>query len=168
MVSKIIAPLFVLAIALSVCQPETAVQDQRAANEAQEVAETTSANPDATAPAKPDAAAEAGYVAAPNKTAETKDVNLPDTDGEWEKITLNGYSCGDNCYLEFTPTTKGGAGQTALCSAKICGDWERARTLPAAYKNKIVEVKYSTAKRVDGSSKVVDNFRSISEIRMAK
>ncbi len=157
MISKFIAPLFSLMIALSACQPDTPDQDQTAANETQEMNVSPSANPVA---ATPDTE--------PNKTTDTKNANLPETDGEWKKITLNGYSCGDNCYVEYTPGTKGSAAETALCSAKICGDWERDGALPASYKNKIVYVKFSTAKRVDGSSKVVDNFSSISEIRMAK
>ncbi len=157
MVSKFIASLFFLTIALSACQPEKPVEGEVDPYETQEMNVNPAANPVAAAPATE-----------PNKTDAIKDAKLPETDGEWKKITLNGYSCGDNCYVEYTPSTKGGAAETALCAAKICGDWERAGVLPAAYKNKIVEVKFSTAKRVDGNSKVVDNFSSISEIRMAK
>jgi hypothetical protein len=104
----------------------------------------------------------------PAETAAPATKPVEDTKGEWKKITLKGYSCGDNCYVEFSTQDKGSEAMTALCSAKICGDWERAGTLPAAYKSKTVEVKYNTAPRIDGSGKVVDSFANITEMRVLK
>jgi type IV pilus biogenesis protein CpaD/CtpE len=87
---------------------------------------------------------------------------------EWKTISLGGYSCGDNCYVEYTSPTEGSGDKTALCSAKICGEWERAGALPAALKGKVAEVKYGTAPRMDGGGNRVDDYRSIIDMRFPK
>jgi hypothetical protein len=87
---------------------------------------------------------------------------------EWKQITLTGFSCGDNCYVEFTPNVEGGGDETALCSAKICSNWADAGKLPATFKNKLAEVKYGKATRIDGSGDKVDEYRNITEIRFPK
>jgi hypothetical protein len=87
---------------------------------------------------------------------------------EWQTISLSGYSCGDNCYVEYTSPTEGSGEKTALCSAKICGEWERAGELPAALKGKIAEVKYGTAPRMDGGGNKVDDYQSIRDMRFPK
>ncbi len=87
---------------------------------------------------------------------------------EWKKITLTGYRCGDNCYVEFIPNVEGGGDETAMCSADICGGWERAGQLPSALKNKVAEVKYGVAPRIDGSGRKVDSRRNIVALRFAK
>jgi hypothetical protein len=87
---------------------------------------------------------------------------------EWKKVSLDGYSCGDNCYVEYSPHIEGGGDMTALCSAKICDEWASAGELPAALKGKTAEVKFGTAPRIDGSGKKVDNYENITEMRFLK
>jgi hypothetical protein len=87
---------------------------------------------------------------------------------EWKKVSITGYTCGDNCYVEFAPQFEGGGDMTALCSAKICDEWERAQTLPAKFKGKQAEVRFGTAPRVDGGGNKIDDYPNVLEIRFPK
>jgi hypothetical protein len=163
-----IASFVACAVSLSACSSNVPAADPVAA--AETVPDSVVAGP-APEPA-PAAAAEPASAPTATKTPLTTAVPVAkpveDTKSEWKKITLKGYDCGDNCYVEFSAQDKGSEAMTALCSAKICGDWERAGVLPAAYKGKTVEVKYNTAPRTDGSGKVVDSFANITEMRVTK
>lgn len=75
---------------------------------------------------------------------------------EYEPVTLNGFSCGDNCYLELTRAVEGAAPETILCTAPECADWQTDGALPAELRDTRALVKFGTADQVDGSGTAVN------------
>jgi hypothetical protein len=149
----------VIVMALSACS-------SNAPSSGQTEAKDSAANPDA-ATSKP-AAVPVTKPASSGVAGDTPITKENYDKAEWKKISLVGYSCGDNCYVEYTPQTESGGDMTALCSAEICGEWERAQKLPAAFKGKTAEVKLGKATRADGGGNIVDEYDNITEIRFPK
>jgi hypothetical protein len=163
----------VIALTLSACSSQTPSSDQAGpADVAPERGSKTSAPPPAVAKAPAPVANSAVTGDTPitkENYAQVMEARSREYEqAEWKKISLEGYSCGDNCYVEYSPHIEGGGDMTALCSAKICGDWERAGKLPAEFRGKTAEVKYGTAPRIDGSGNKVDTYRNIIDIRFPK
>lgn len=80
-------------------------------------------------------------------------------------ITLTGFSCGDNCYLEFTD---GDEAKTALCRASQCSEWADAQTLPGALKGKRAFARFGTGNQVDAAGTVMSRkYQTIEELRIA-
>ncbi|MGB3721447.1 MAG: hypothetical protein WA979_01350 [Pacificimonas sp.] len=68
------------------------------------------------------------------------------------KITLTGFICGDNCYLEFTA---GGEPGTALCRASQCSDWADLQGLPSTLKGKRAVAWFGTGDQVDAAGNIM-------------
>ncbi len=72
-------------------------------------------------------------------------------------MTLSGFSCGDNCYLELTRGVEGAAPETILCTAPACAEWQAGGSLPAALRDTGAMVRFGTADQVDGSGTVMEH-----------
>ncbi len=85
---------------------------------------------------------------------------------DYVEIILEGYTCGDNCYIEYYKSTSTTYKMTALCRADVCGKWEPSGALPSQLKNKKVLAKFSTARQYDGSGTVMDeHYPAITDIK---
>ena len=74
---------------------------------------------------------------------------------EYKPVTLNGFTSGDNAYLELTRAVEGSAPETILCTAAACADWRDAGALPATLRDKGATAKFGTADQVDGAGTVM-------------
>lgn len=74
---------------------------------------------------------------------------------EYKPVSLNGFECGDNCYLEFTEAVEGAAPRKLLCTARLCANWQGAGRLPPALRNTGATVKFGRADQVDGAGTVM-------------
>ena len=85
------------------------------------------------------------------------------------RIVLNGYTCGDNCYLQYTPLVNGGHNQDALCSTPLCAEWEALGELPDELLGQEAIARFSVAPQYDGAGEVMqEDFPSIVELQLAK
>jgi hypothetical protein len=148
-----------IVMTLSACSSNAPSSGQTEAKDAAAGPDTAASEPAAVPVTKPVTSGVAG------DTPTTKENYAQ---AEWKKISLVGYSCGDNCYVEYTAQSESGDEMTALCSANICGEWERAQKLPSAFKGKTAEVKLGKATRADGGGNIVDEYDNITEIRFPK
>ena len=86
---------------------------------------------------------------------------------EYKPVTLNGFECGDNCYLELTEGIEGAAPRTVLCTARQCADWQAAGRLPADLRNAGARVKFGGANQVDGSGTVMArNVEAVVDLKL--
>lgn len=86
---------------------------------------------------------------------------------KYKPVTLNGFTAGDNIYLELTRGVEGAAPETVLCTARLCADWRDAGALPAGLRNKGATAKFGTADQVDGSGKVMKRgVEAVVELRL--
>jgi hypothetical protein len=80
---------------------------------------------------------------------------------EFKPIGISGLSCGDNCYVEYTPAIEGGADTTALCGAPECDAWIAAGEIPEEFLG-AAKAKFDTAPQRDAAGNVMDeNFPRI-------
>ncbi|SER01197.1 hypothetical protein [Neolewinella agarilytica] len=85
------------------------------------------------------------------------------------RIVLNGYTCGDNCYLQYTPLVNGGHNQDALCSTPLCAEWEALGELPDELLGQEAIARFSVAPQYDGAGEVMqEDFPSIVELQLAE
>ncbi|MEM5518662.1 hypothetical protein WNY37_17015 [Henriciella sp. AS95] len=82
-------------------------------------------------------------------------------------VTLTGFECGDNCYVEIIET-EGDAPEMVLCTADICwGDWQAEGSLPPELDNTTAEVKFDVADQVDNEGNVMEaDMRAVVELRL--
>lgn len=85
----------------------------------------------------------------------------------YETVTLTGFECGDNCYVEIIETD-GDAPELVLCTADICwGDWQAEGVLPAELANTTARAKFGTADQVDNSGNVMEaDMRAVIDLRL--
>ena len=74
---------------------------------------------------------------------------------DYKPVTLNGFECGDNCYLELTDAMEGAAPRRVLCTARLCADWQSDGRLPVALRNRGVMAKFGRADQVDSTGTVM-------------
>lgn len=88
---------------------------------------------------------------------------------EYKPVNLNGFECGDNCYLELTEATEGSAPRKVLCTARLCADWQSAGRLPAMLRNTGAEAKFGKANQVDGAGDVLArDVEAIVDLRLMR
>ena len=134
----------------------TAVADSEDA----EAAEDTDAEGEASEDANP--APEPEDSPEPEEVAEKAAAKADD----WQRITIAGFECGDNCYLIYT-RSGGGEEESALCEARACAPWFEMQEMPAEYIGRRIRVQFGSGQQVDGSGNVMsDDFPSITKIRM--
>ncbi len=86
---------------------------------------------------------------------------------EYKPVTLDGFTSGDNAYVELTPRVEGAAPETLLCTARLCADWRDAGGLPKALRLAGATAKFGTADQVDGSGTVMRRgVRAVVDLRL--
>jgi hypothetical protein len=115
---------------------------------------------EAAAAAEAPAATEATADAAPAPAA-------PAAGGTWQRITITGYTCGDNCYVEYRAPGNSEM-QTAMCETPLCNSWFEVQAMPDSEKGKSYDVQMGTADQVDGGGAVMESdFPAITAMRPA-
>lgn len=123
------------------------------------------------APAEAEKAAEAASAetaapAAPAAPAEGAQAAAAATPAGWRRITISGYTCGDNCYLEYTV---GGnvEPEGAICNAPQCEPWFAVQAIPQTELGRTYDVRMGTGEQVDGEGRVMESeFPAIVEMRL--
>jgi hypothetical protein len=83
----------------------------------------------------------------------------------WSRITVTGYTCGDNCYLEYSTATSTEM-LTAMCEAPTCRPWFEVQAMPDSERGRQYDVRMGSAPQVDGAGNVMDEaFQAIIEMR---
>ena len=112
----------------------------------------------------------AGETSATETPAPERSSDLSDgtkDSSQWHAIRIDGYTCGDNCYVDYTPLEKGGIAASALCSAETCGKWEAAAAMPAGMIGKKAQAKFGTSAQIDGSGTVMNpDYLTITDLRI--
>lgn len=138
-----LAPLLAVTMVLAACGG-TAEADKAAADAPAEPAVTPT----------PAEAAPPAVVAAPTGP-----------EAGWSRITITGYSCGDNCYVEYSTPTSTEA-LTAMCTAPQCNSWFEVQAMPDSERGRQYDVRMGSAAQVDGEGTVMDEaFQAIVEMR---
>ena len=84
---------------------------------------------------------------------------------DYRQIVLQGFSCGDNCYLAYVGVGFPTDTLRAICRAPECGAWEQAGQLPPAARNRLVTARFGTTRQYDGAGTVMrEDFPSIVEL----
>ncbi len=137
----VLLPLLATTLLLAGCGEQAAAEKAAAAP-------AESAAPAAPEPAVP---AEAASTAAPA--------------AGWRRIRITGYTCGDNCYLEFTADDSDET-EAPICTAPQCAPWFDAQAIPASELGRNYDVRMRTSEQVDGAGQVMDSeFPTIIEMR---
>jgi hypothetical protein len=143
MTKTMMLPLLAGAMVLAACGGTG--EADKAANDAPAEQAAIPAAPDTAAPAE--AAAPAGPAAG------------------WSRITVTGYSCGDNCYVEYTTPTSTET-LTAMCETPLCNSWFEVQAMPDSERGRQYDVRMGTANQVDGEGVVMEEgFQAIVEMR---
>ncbi len=83
----------------------------------------------------------------------------------WQRITISAYTCGDNCYLEYT-VGDNVEPQGSICNAPQCAPWFEAQAIPASELGRSYEVQMGTTNQVDGAGTVMESeFPAITAMR---
>lgn len=86
---------------------------------------------------------------------------------EYKPVNLNGFECGDNCYLELTEGIEGAAPRKVLCTAKLCANWQGEGRLPPRLRNTGAKAKFGKANQVDGAGNVMArNVEAVVDLRL--
>jgi hypothetical protein len=104
--------------------------------------------------------------AAPVESAESAaPANAGAPAGEWRRITISAYTCGDNCYLEYT-VGDNVEPEGAICNAAQCTPWFEAQAIPQSELGRSYEVRMGTTDQVDGAGNVMaSDYPAIIEMR---
>lgn len=90
-----------------------------------------------------------------------EDARAYDT-ARFKPVRLQGITCGDNCYVDYTAQREGAGDGQALCTAPECAAWFDAGTLPDGFRDTIVGAEFGTAPQRDAAGTVMDPaFRAI-------
>lgn len=129
------------------------------------------------------AACAAGEAPAAEPSADAADTETTDTAmddskpadsppaGQSQRITIRGFECGDNCYLDYSliaPAT--GADpveetQSALCSVDACLQWFEEQAVPPEFVGRSATVTIGIGKQYDNAGTVMsDDFPLITSI----
>lgn len=154
-----------LALAVAGCggtaTEETTTEEASTVTASDEVVETEDAV-DADTDAVEETAVEAEKTPEPDKVAE----KAPAKVDNWQRITIDGFECGDNCYLVYTRAGSNES-ESALCEARACDPWFEMQEMPPEYVGRQVRVQFGSGQQVDGSGTVMSqDFPSITNIRM--
>lgn len=108
---------------------------------------------------------EAEKVAVPAEAAAPAPAEAAAPAAGWQRITISAYTCGDNCYLEYTV-----AGNVepagAICNAAQCAPWFEAQAIPASELGRSYDVRFGTTNQVDGAGNLMESeFPAIIEMR---
>ena len=72
----------------------------------------------------------------------------------YERVTITGFECGDNCYLRFIrPGSE--VEQTALCHAPACAEWAEWQELPPEFVGRSAQVLIGVGEQVNGDGETM-------------
>ncbi|MEP2989079.1 MAG: RidA family protein [Parasphingorhabdus sp.] len=98
-----------------------------------------------------------------------KEAPAPEPKDSAVSIRIEGFECGDNCYLDYRliaadgmPT---GESKSALCSIDICADWFSEQAMPAAFAGRSATAIIGVGKQHDNAGNVMnDDFPEVTSI----
>lgn len=82
-------------------------------------------------------------------------------------VTITGFECGDNCYLDYRPLDAADDAdtQSALCSVGACEGWFSMQEMPAEYIGRDATIVLGTGKQYDNAGNVMsDDFAEVTAI----
>lgn len=87
------------------------------------------------------------------------------------RIRIEGFECGDNCYLDYRPLGPDGQPtgeiQSALCSVGACEGWFAEQEMPAAMIGRKASASIGIGKQYDNAGNVMsDDFPEITELQL--
>ena len=86
---------------------------------------------------------------------------------EYKPVTLSGFSCGDNCYVELTENMEGQAPVRLLCTARLCADWRDRGAPPRLAKGRLATAKFGKAdQRDDAGNVMARQVRAVVDLRL--
>ncbi|MEH6757364.1 MAG: hypothetical protein V7676_07620 [Parasphingorhabdus sp.] len=116
-------------------------------------------------------AAEPDVDSADTETADTvTDASKPAVDhtkgGQSQRVTIAGFECGDNCYLDYSPfaqpDSEAGDMMSALCSVDLCSDWFSDQAMPPEFIGRTATIVVKLGKQYDNEGNVMsDDFPEI-------
>ena len=82
------------------------------------------------------------------------------------RIRIEGFECGDNCYLDYTELAAANAErQSALCSVGACEEWFSMQEMPQEFVGRSARIVMGTGKQYDNAGNVMsDDFAEITSI----
>ena len=129
-----------------------------APGEASATAETAAAAAPTAPVAPPAPAAEAAAEAAAPAKA---DAAAP---AVWQRITITGFECGDNCYMTYRLAN--GQEDSAICTTPRCRDWFANQHMPDSEVGKSYDVQMGTTQQFDNEYRVMEeDFPAIVAMR---
>lgn len=155
---RLFATMFIAAIALplAACQVSASGEASASADSEAAAAPVAAKGADA-APAPAADVAPKQAAAAPAASA---------AGAGWETITITGYECGDNCYVEYRDAR--GETTTAMCNTALCNSWFEVQAMPESEKGKRYAVRMGTTQQFDNEYRVMEeDFPAIVEMRPA-
>ena len=83
-----------------------------------------------------------------------------------EIITILGFECGDNCYLNYRPASDpDGETDSAICTIGPCGDWFEEQAMPPEYTGRRATIRLGLGKQYDNDGNVMsENFPEITSL----
>lgn len=90
----------------------------------------------------------------------------PDAAGNKVRIRIEGFECGDNCYLDFTDLANPNVEiQSALCRVGACEDWFSMQEMPPGFIGRSAKIILGTGKQYDNAGNVMsDDFPEVTAI----
>ena len=85
-----------------------------------------------------------------------------------QRITINGFECGDNCYLDYRPLAEPDSElQSALCSVGPCADWFGEQAMPEEFVGRSATVTIGMGQQYDNEGNVMsDDFPQITKLTL--
>ncbi len=85
-----------------------------------------------------------------------------------QRITINGFECGDNCYLDYRPLAEPDSEpQSALCSVGPCADWFEEQAMPEEFAGRSATVTIGIGQQYDNEGNVMsDGFPLITSLTL--
>lgn len=157
---RLLATMILTAIALPLAACQVSASDEaNATADSDAVVEPVAAKAADAAPAPAAGDAATKEAAAPAAAA-------PAAGAGWETITITGYECGDNCYVEYRDAR--GETTTAMCNTALCNSWFEVQAMPESEKGKRYAVRMGTTQQFDNEYRVMEeDFPAIVEMRPA-
>ena len=96
-----------------------------------------------------------------DETAPSPETTAPAEQGQ--RITITGFECGDNCYLDYRPLASPDAETLgALCSVDLCADWFGDQAMPPEFIGRTATINVKLGKQYDNEGTVMsDDFPEI-------
>ncbi|GAB5486517.1 MAG: hypothetical protein Pars2KO_00870 [Parasphingorhabdus sp.] len=81
------------------------------------------------------------------------------------RIKIEGFECGDNCYLNYSELAAAAEPQGALCSVDVCEEWFSMQEMPPEFVGRSAQIVLGAGKQYDNAGNVMsDDFAEVTSI----